>query len=106
MLKNACTAENNDFVIQILRKMQSKQINPLEESVQMIQAYQHQVFRNLRTQRVHNQKTRNECFKFIREHKQWLKHFRLDSESVKKSTMVEEQKKDGKPTNKRKIKTN
>ncbi|XP_055325072.1 uncharacterized protein LOC129579241 [Sitodiplosis mosellana] len=78
MLKNACGTANNNFVISILRKMQSKQVEPQEEAVKLLEEYQQQVFRDLRAQRVHSNQTRNECFKLTRECKQFLKHFRLD----------------------------
>lgn len=84
MLKNAFATADNDFVICILRKMQSKQIEPQEESIKLIEEYQQQVFRNLRTQRVHSKKTRNDCFKLIRECKQFLRHFQLDKRSANK----------------------
>lgn len=81
MMKNACAASDNNFVISLIRMMQAKQIEPLEETVAMVEEYQHQVFRNLRNQRVHSKQTRNECFKLTRECKQFLRHFRLDKRS-------------------------
>lgn len=84
MLKNACATADNDFVICILRAMQSKQIEPQQESIKLIEEYQQQVFRNLRTQRVHSKKTRNDCFKLTRECKQFLRHFQLNKRSENK----------------------
>lgn len=78
MLKNACASGNNNFMISILRKMQSNKIEPLEESVRLVEEYQQQVFQNMRTKRVHSKQTRNECFKLTRECKQFLKCFQLD----------------------------
>lgn len=89
MLKNACSFENNDFIICILRKMQSNEINPLEETFNMIEMYQKELFQNLRTQRIPNKRTRNECFKFMRECKQWLKHFNMDKRSTDETKMIE-----------------
>lgn len=79
MLKNACNAKDNDFVINILRKMESKEIEPLEESIKMIEEYQRQAYHSLTSQREHNQKSRNAVFKLIREQKDFMRHFHLDN---------------------------
>lgn len=78
MLKNACALKNNDFVISILRKMQSKQFEPTEESIRMVDEYHGREFRSLRSYRVVSKKMRNECFKLTRECSKWKKHFRND----------------------------
>lgn len=77
MLKNACTMKDNDFVISIIRRMQSEQIEPTEESFQMVETYHKTLFRSLRTE-ASSKRMRNECFKVSREYKQWRKHFRAD----------------------------
>lgn len=83
MLKNACATQDNNFVISVLRKMQTLTNLELNEKVvEMVQEYQKQAFQNLRTQRKSNQQTRNECFKLSREYKQWLRHFRMDKSNV------------------------
>lgn len=90
MLKNACREEDNDFVISILRKMISKEIEPTEETFHMVKNYQRDILRKLRYERSHNHKTRNECFKLTRECRQWLKRFRLDKdETEKKSNSID-----------------
>lgn len=78
MLKNACAVKDNDFVINILRKMRMHQIEPSEESIRMVDEYHTRVFRSLRTHRVVSKKMRNDCFKLTRECRQWKKHFRKD----------------------------
>lgn len=82
MLKNACRTGNNDFVISILRKMQSNRIEPTDEMVDMVKNYQKDVIRKLRYETSHSKKTRNECFKLTRECRQWHKHFRLDKNAT------------------------
>ncbi|XP_031621040.1 uncharacterized protein LOC116339351 [Contarinia nasturtii] len=92
MLKNACAAQNNNYIISIIRQMQSKEIEPLDESVEMVEAYQRQIFRDMRGKRVHDKHTRNECFKLTRECKQWLRHFRLDKRTINKNRLIEPKK--------------
>lgn len=92
MLKNACAAEDNNFMISILREMQCKRIEPLMESVHLVEQYQQKLFHNLRTQRVHSKQTRNECFKVTRECKQFLKYFQLDKRSENRNpTQIDEE---------------
>lgn len=103
MLKNACALKDNDFVISILRKMKSQQIEPTEESIRMVDEYYVRVFRSLRSHKVVTKKMRNECFKLTRECRQWKKHFRKDA--PKESTSMYhaqslKQRKNRKPTNK------
>lgn len=62
--------------------MMTSQIEPTEEMFQMVQNYNQNVFRNLRTEQFVSKKTRNECFKFSREYKRWMKHFRNDQPKV------------------------
>lgn len=101
MLKNACALKDNDFVISILRKMTSTQIEPTEESIRMVEEYHVRVFRSLRTHKVVTKKIRNECFKLTRECKQWKKHFRKDQPKAYAQTSIyREQSKQRKNTTK------
>lgn len=79
MLKNACAAHDNNFVIGILRKMQTlTKIELNDEVIRMVDEYQKESFQNFRNQRKLNVQLRNECFKLARECKQWLRHFGMD----------------------------
>lgn len=78
MLKNACAYNDNDFLISIIRQMKTREIEPMIESVDMVEAYQKKILHNMRSRRIQDKHTRNECFKLIRECKQWLRHFKLD----------------------------
>lgn len=82
MLKNACAANDNNFVISILRKMESECIQPTEETIRMVAAIEKQIFENLRKNHVARKQERNECFKLARECKQWMKHFRIEKERL------------------------
>lgn len=88
MLKNAITNGDNNFIISILRATKSKDIEPSEEGIEMIRKYEKVCFNNLHKVRKADKQTRNECFKFSRECKQWLKHFNIytnDKKTVKPS---------------------
>lgn len=62
--------------------MQTAQIEPTEEHFQMVRNYNQNVFRNLRTEQFASKKMRNDSFKFSREYKRWMKHFRNDQPKV------------------------
>lgn len=78
MLKNACASKDNDFVICVLRKMKETNVEPTEDSIQLVQDYHNVAFKKLRSTRMVTKKMRNESFKLSRECKQWIKHFRND----------------------------
>lgn len=58
--------------------MKTNQIEPSYETLQMINEYQEKQFRALRTIPNVDKRTKNECFKLLRECKQWKKHFQND----------------------------
>lgn len=94
MLKNACAAHDNNFVIEILRKMQTlTKIELNDEVVKMVDDYQKQSFQNFRNQRKPNVQLRNECFKLTRECKQWLRHFGMDKSDKSDNTTKKSNKK-------------
>lgn len=94
MLKNACSLKDNDFVISILRKMRSEEIEPTEESIRLVEDLHKNVFRSLRTETFASKKMRNECFKLSREYQQWRKHFRADKPKVSNKSKVTSSTKD------------
>lgn len=85
MLKNACNSDDINFVIEIMRKMKELNIEPTEECLAMAEAFEQTVSKGLRKHTKPTKSMRNESFKFIREQKDWIKHFRLDKPHKKEA---------------------
>lgn len=60
-----------------------------DETIQMVDDYQKEAFRKLRTQRKAIKQARNECFKLSREYKQWLRHFKINKSNETAKTVAE-----------------
>lgn len=84
MLKNACAAGDINFEIEILRTMKQLNIEPDKECLLLVKNAGEESSRRLRKCSHLNKTERNECFKVIRERKDWMKHFRLDQIEHKK----------------------
>lgn len=78
MLTNACRFKDNNYVIKLLRFMQSEEIEPTEQSIEILNDYTKYAFSKLRKYKMADKHDRNEFFKLSREHRQWVKRFNLN----------------------------
>lgn len=80
MLRNATKSQNNNYLIQIIRNAKINSIEPSAETVNMLRQYQGNVAKSVKVLHRLSKHERNECFKLLREMKQYYKqfHIRLD----------------------------
>lgn len=79
MLTNAIRAKDNDYVIEILRQAKAHNAEPTNETVDLIQQYQQQAAARLKELHRMTKHEQNECFKVLREVKQYFHQFNIRS---------------------------
>lgn len=84
MLTNAIRAKDNDFVIGILRQTKAHNFEPSSETIELAQQYQQQVAASLKELHRMTKHERNECFKVLRELKQYFRQFGIRQEGMER----------------------
>lgn len=77
MLKNAVRLKHQNFFIKILRGCKERNIEPDQETLNIIMAYHEEIAKSLKVLHNLSKQERNDCFKNLREIKQYLKHFNI-----------------------------
>lgn len=75
MLKNAVQLKNQNFVIEVLRACKQRNIEPNQETINKVMAHHGEIAKLLKELHSMSRHERNDCFKYLREIKQYLKHF-------------------------------
>lgn len=82
MLKNAVRLKNESFIIEVLRGSKQRNIEPDQETINLIMAYHEETAKLLKVLHSLSRQERNDCFKFLREIKQYLKHFNIRKDDI------------------------
>lgn len=91
MLKNATKTRNNNYVIQIIRSARTNNIEPSAETIQILRKYQENVAKSVKVLHRLSKHERNECFKLLREMKQYYRQFHVRVDDVEWAEEDEDQ---------------